>query len=412
MKFYITTLGCKVNAYESEGIKELLLKENDIETDNPAEADIIIVNTCSVTNSADNKCLKMVRHLKRENDRAIFIVCGCSVQNNIDKYKNLNINYLLGNNEKNKIPYLIKNESCYENIYDIKNIEYEKMTINNFEHIRAYIKIQDGCDNYCTYCIIPYLRGHRRCKDYQTIINEANTLVKNGYQEIVLLGIDTGTFKSDNHDLADLINDLSKIKGLNRIRLSSIEITELDENFYNVLKNNKVLCDHLHIPLQAGSDEILKKMNRKYDLKTYTEKINRIRTIRPDIYIATDCLVGFPGETEEMFENTLKFCESIGFSKIHVFPYSKRNGTPASRMPNQVSQKDKHARARKLIKLSKKLEKEYYNKFIGQTLPCLIEEIKDGKSIGHTSNMLRLVIPKILNVNEIYNIEIKKEYYE
>lgn len=141
MKFYITTLGCKVNAYESEGIKELLLKENDIETDNPAEADIIIVNTCSVTNSADNKCLKMVRHLKRENDRAIFIVCGCSVQNNIDKYRNLNINYLLGNNEKNKIPYLIKNESCYENIYDIKNIEYEKMTINNFEHIRAYIKI-------------------------------------------------------------------------------------------------------------------------------------------------------------------------------------------------------------------------------------------------------------------------------
>jgi threonylcarbamoyladenosine tRNA methylthiotransferase MtaB len=287
------------------------------------------------------------------------------------------------------------------------------MEIDHFNHVRAYIKIQDGCNNFCTYCIIPYLRGNLRCKNYDIVLDEAKILVKNGHQEITLTGIHTGTYSSNNHDLCDLINDLSKIEGLKRIRLSSIEITEIDNpKFYELLRNNSVLCDNMHIPIQAGSNAILKRMNRKYDLDYFKKVIAKIRTIRPDIYLSTDCMVGFPYETKELFLTTLETCRKLNFSKIHVFPYSVRKGTPAAKMPEQVSQGEKHCRARELIKLSDELERKYNNSFIGQTKSVLIEECHDGYSIGHTSNLLRLKIPKEYPINSIVDVKIEASYYE
>ena len=415
MKFKIVTLGCKVNAYESEVIKEKLINAGYEES--ASSLDVIILNTCSVTNVADAKSLKLFRRLIRENPNAIKVVCGCSVQNDKDRFINESPDILLGNKEKSNIVKLIndfkESKKQYISVCDMQNSSFEDMEIERFNHVRAYIKIQDGCNNYCSYCIIPYLRGNLRCKEFDKILSEANTLVKNGHKEIVLTGIHTGSYNYENHDLCDVIESLSKINGLERIRLSSIEITEIDnDKFYNLLKNNSKLCDHLHIPLQAGSDLVLKKMNRKYDLDYFEKVINNIRNIRPNIAISTDCIVGHPYETEECFLNTLKFCEKIKFSKIHVFPYSIRNNTAASRMPNQVSEKDKKDRAHRLILLSNKLESYYQNIFINETKKVLIEEDKDGYKIGHTSNMLKLKFKSNARINDIIDVKIKKEYYE
>jgi threonylcarbamoyladenosine tRNA methylthiotransferase MtaB len=415
MTFKILTLGCKVNAYESEVIKEKLL--NNKYTENNESPNIIIINTCSVTNIADTKSMKYVRRLKRENPNAILVVCGCSVQNDMEKFTKLGANIVIGNTDKSKIVELIQNyidsKEDYYHICSMQNLEFEDMDIKNFNHVRAYIKIQDGCNNYCSYCIIPYLRGNLRCKEYKKVLSEASKLVENGHKEIVLTGIHTGSYNDSNHDLCDLILDLLKIDGLERIRLSSIEITEINnDKFYNLLKNNTKLCDHLHIPLQAGSNEILKRMNRKYDLKYYEDVINKIRSIRPNIAISTDCLVGHPYETDELFQESLDFCKKIEFSKIHVFPYSIRKGTAASRMPNQVSEKEKRDRATKLIMLSNDLEKKYQEKFVGQTLDILVEK-KDGDYIcGHTSNMLMIKEKGLANINDIVSVKIKKDNYE
>ena len=415
MKFKIITLGCKVNAYESEVIKEKLLSDNFEE--NNDTPDVVILNTCSVTNTADSKSLKTLRRIKRENPKSIFVVCGCSVQNNKESFENIGADIIIGNKEKSKIVDLIKdfikNNKEYENVGDMQNTYFEDMQIDSFNHVRAYIKIQDGCNNYCSYCIIPYLRGNLRCKDFDTTLKEAKTLVENNHKEIVLTGIHTGSYNSNGNDLCDLIVALSEIKGLKRIRLSSIEITEINnEKFYELLKNNKVLCDHLHIPLQAGSDNVLKRMNRKYDLTYYESVIKNIRAIRPNISISTDCIVGHPYETEQNFLNTLEFCEKIKFSKIHVFPYSKREGTAASKMPEQVDEKTKKVRASKLIELSNKLEKDYANKFIGKSLEILVEEKEGDYAIGHTSNMIKVKQKNSASVNDLVNVVITEDNYE
>jgi len=416
MKFKIVTLGCKVNAYESTVIKEKMLKEGFIESN--SNVDVVIVNTCSVTNVADSKCLKMVRRLKREEPNAIFVVCGCSVQNDKTKYENLDLDVILGNTNKSKIVDLVKEEIKNKHIIDdvkkdMQHEEFETMEIDKFSNVRAFVKIQDGCNNYCSYCIIPYLRGNLRCKDYDEVINESKNLVKNGHKEIVLTGIHTGSYKSNGKDIVDVIWGLSEIDGLERIRLSSIEITEINnDKFYDLLKRCDKLCNHLHIPLQAGSNEILKRMNRKYNLDYYFNVIEKIRSIRPDISISTDVIVGHPYETEELFITTIETCKKVKFSKIHVFPYSKREGTMASKMPEQVKEEDKKIRSNKLIQVSTELEKEYFDMFIGKKLGVLIEEEKNGKYIGHTSNMLKLSMDGQYNINEVYDVVIKGEFYD
>lgn len=406
MKFNIVTFGCKVNQYESNMMKEKMLSSNFFYEENMRDANIIIVNTCSVTNVADKKCLKMIRKIKREYPNALLVVAGCSSQNNQNVYEALDIDILLGNKDKSKIAELIKEyldtEKKYVKFYNERNLDFEDMLINDYNHVRAFIKIEDGCDNFCSYCIIPFVRGSVRSKDFDTVIKEAKLLTEHGHKEIVLTGIHTGHYMSNNHDLTDLINELSKIDDLLRIRISSIEITELNDKFLEMLKINKKVCNHLHIPLQAGSDEILKRMNRKYDLAYYEEKINKIRSIRPDISITTDIIVGFPYETDELFSETLEFSKKMNFSKIHVFPYSIRVGTAAASMPNQVDEVTKKVRVKKLMALSEKQEKEYYEKFKGKELDILVEECDNNVSIGHTSNYLMVTLNENLLVGKIY----------
>lgn len=406
MKFNIVTFGCKVNQYESNMMKEKMLSSNFFYEENMSDANIIIVNTCSVTNVADKKCLKMIRRIKREYPNALLVVAGCSSQNNQNVYEALDIDILLGNKDKSKIAELIKEyldtEKKYVKFYNERNLDFEDMLINDYNHVRAFVKIEDGCDNFCSYCIIPFVRGSVRSKDFDTVIKEAKLLTEHGHKEIVLTGIHTGHYMSNNHDLTDLINELSKIDDLLRIRISSIEITELNDKFLEMLKINKKVCNHLHIPLQAGSDEILKRMNRKYDLAYYEEKINKIRGIRPDISITTDIIVGFPYETDELFSETLEFSKKMNFSKIHVFPYSIRVGTAAASMPNQVDEVTKKVRVKKLMALSKKQEKEYYEKFKGKELDILVEECDNNVSIGHTSNYLMVTLNENLLVGKIY----------
>lgn len=408
MKFQIYTLGCKVNTYESEMMKEKMLASGYVyDEENP---DIIIVNTCSVTNMADHKSQKMVRHFKRNNPQALLVVCGCSSENDPKPYEELGIDILLGNNKKSEIVSLIeqyiKTHEPYTYFAGTRKLPFEDMQIAQFKtHTRAFVKIEDGCDNFCSYCVIPLVRGSIRHKDFDIVVEEVKTLVLHGHQEIVFTGIHTGSYHSNGHDLTDLIHEVSQIDGLKCIRISSIEMTELDDKFLNELRDNPKICNHLHIPLQAGTNEILKRMNRKYSVFEFKRKIAKIRDIRPDISISTDIIVGFPGETNELFEQTLMVARELQFSKIHVFPYSVRKNTKAALMDNQVDEKEKHERSKKLVALSKELEEEYAKRFIGQTLDVLIE--KNGKeSIGTTSNYLKVRIMEDIGKNKIVQLKI------
>lgn len=408
MKFNIITLGCKVNSYESNFMKEALVKNGFSFCNLNEKCDILILNTCTVTDTSDKKSLKEVRRLKRENPNAILVVCGCSVQNDKTKYDNLGINILMGNINKSNIVSIIEkyldDKTPVEYVAKTRDLPFENMEVDISDHTRAYIKIEDGCDNFCSYCIIPFVRGKKRSKDFSLVLREVQHLANNGYKEIVLTGIDTGGYESNGKDLTDLIHEMSKINGIERIRQSSIEITQINEKFINELKNNNKICDHIHIPLQSGSDSILKLMNRKYDLKYFFDKIDMIRSVRPDISITTDVIVGFPGETEEMFLETMETCKKINFSKIHAFPYSERKGTKASMMDGKVPESVKHERVKKLLELSDSLEKSYYDKFKGKNKDVLIEEVNEFGSKGHTSNYLMVHTNEKLQKGEIYNL--------
>ena len=408
MKFNIITLGCKVNSYESNFMKEALVKNGFSFCNLNEKCDILILNTCTVTDTSDKKSLKEVRRLKRENPNAILVVCGCSVQNDKTKYDDLGMNILMGNINKSNIVSIIEkyldDKTPVEYVAKTRDLPFENMEVDISDHTRAYIKIEDGCDNFCSYCIIPFVRGKKRSKDFSLVLREVQHLANNGYKEIVLTGIDTGGYESNGKDLTDLIHEMSKINGIERIRQSSIEITQINEKFINELKNNNKICDHIHIPLQSGSDSILKLMNRKYDLKYFFDKIDMIRSVRPDISITTDVIVGFPGETEEMFLETMETCKKINFSKIHAFPYSERKGTKASMMDGKVPESVKHERVKKLLELSDSLEKSYYDKFKGKNKDVLIEEVNEFGSKGHTSNYLMVHTDEKLQKGEIYNL--------
>ena len=395
MKFYIYTLGCKVNTYESNVISDLLKDKGYKEVSNLEDADVYIINTCTVTNTADNKSLKTIRQAHRANPDALIIVCGCMSQHRSKDLVGMEgVSVVLGNKNKSQIAEYIekyeKEKKQVVDIYDLTDAPFETMKLNNFDKTRAFVKIQDGCNNFCSYCIIPYTRGNVRSKKPEDVLEEINTLVAGGHEEVVLTGIHTGHYGSEFEDysFSDLLKDILKIKELKRLRISSIEITELDDAFLDILKNNKVLVDHMHIPLQSGSDKILKLMNRKYDKKYFIDKIEEIRKIRPLISITTDIIVGFPGETEELFNETLETVKKIRFSKIHVFPYSPREGTKSTLMDGQVDEVTKKKRVKALIELSKELEIEYMDKFIGESLEFIPEVERDGYLFGHTGNYL------------------------
>ena len=412
MNFFIETLGCKVNIYESEMMAEKLLAAGY--KCSKEEPDIYIINTCSVTNMADQKSRKLVRRIRRNHPNCILLVCGCSTQNKETDYQSMGIDILLGNNQKSEVVILIEKykekKQQYRSVNLNRNIAFEDMKVDKFQtHTRAFVKIQDGCDNFCTFCIIPHVRGSIRSKAFDLVVNEVKTLVQNGHQEVVLTGIHTGSYGTGlNYDLTDLIHEISKIERLKRIRISSIEITELDDKFLRELKENPKICNHLHIPLQTGTNEILKRMNRKYDLDYFEKKIKLIRSIRPNISISTDVIVGFPYETEALFQSTVKFCNKMKFSKMHVFPYSIREGTPAATMPNQNEETVKKDRSRLLNQISLELEQNYNEQFMNTEADVLIEEVYEGYSIGHTSNFLKVEIKAQLEKNRNYVVKITK----
>ena len=412
-KFLIKTLGCKVNSYESEFVRTLLLNEGYIEVNQ--NADICLINTCTVTNTADNKSKQVINNIKKNNKNAIVVAFGCFCEFRQNEIKDLiDADIILGNKDKSKvIDYIKEFEKTHQRIikfYDMNEVEFEDMEIKKYaHHHRAFIKIEDGCNNFCSYCIIPYVRGRVRSKDFNKCIMETNDLVLSGHKELVLAGIHTGQYNSDGKRLCDLINELSKIELLKRIRLSSVEIVELDEGMMNIIENNNKFVSHLHIPLQAGSDNILKAMNRRYDVKYFLEKVSEIKSKRENISLTTDVIVGFPGETEEDFENTLKTCRKVGFSKIHVFPYSDRNGTVASKMKNKVDGNVKKQRVKRLIELSNELEKEYFINNIGKELEVLIEEEKENIFYGFTENYIPVKLKGNYKINEIYKIKLEKD---
>jgi len=409
MKFAIHTFGCKVNIYESEYIINLLLNKGYTQVDFNEESDIYIINTCTVTNEADKKDKKLIRSTRNNHKDSILIVMGCYSQLNPN---DIDADIVIGNKHKSKIIELIeKYQKIKEKIIlveDISKTEFEDMYINRFiEHTRAFVKIQDGCNAFCSYCTIPYARGGLRSKDFNTVIKEVSNLVNKGYKEIVLTGIHTGRYGLEqNTNLETLLKELVKIKDIFRIRLSSIEINEITDGIIELIKNNQVMAKHLHIPLQSGSNNILKSMNRLYDLDFFLKRIDYIRKEIPDISITTDLIVGFPGETEELFQETIDTLNIIKFTKIHTFPYSKRNGTKAASMPNHLDNQIKKCRVRKVLSLSDKYELEYYKNNINKEFDGIVETRKDDKKIVLTSNYIPVEIEDNLENNTKVNIKI------
>lgn len=417
MKAAFYTLGCKVNTYETE-VNIELFKEKGYEivpfTD---KADVYIINTCSVTNQSDVKSRKMIREAVKRGEDAIVVVMGCYSQiKYLEAAAIPGVSIVIGTNNKTNILDLIeeykKNKKQIVKIFDLKDIKFENMSLDKYEnHTRAFVKIQDGCNNYCAFCIIPYSRGNVRSKEKNLVIKEISTLAENGYKEVVLTGIHTGHYGMDlkEYDFSDLLREIEKIDKLKRIRISSIECVELNDKFMETLKNSTKIVNHIHIPLQSGSDTILKSMNRRYDMKKFIEIIEEIKKIRPNIAITTDVIVGFPGETDELFNETVESIKKIGFTELHVFPYSKREGTPAAKMSNQVDGNIKKERVKKLISLSEELKNKYYRSLEGLEEDLLVERYIDGYLVGHLSNygLCKVKSDKKI-VNEILKVKLLK----
>lgn len=413
MTFAIHTFGCKVNIYESEYITNLLQENNYnlIDFNSPLEANIYIINTCTVTNEADKKDRKLIHTTRTNHPNSILIVMGCYSQLNPN---DIDADIIIGNKYKSEIVNLINEfQKEHKKIIKVDNItktNFEDMYINRFiTHTRAFVKIQDGCNAFCAYCAIPYARGGIRSKDFDKVISEVTNLVNNGYKEIVLTGIHTGRYGIEkNTNLETLLKELVKIPNIFRIRLSSIEINEITDGIIDLINNNDIMAKHLHIPLQSGSDTILKSMNRLYDTKFFIDRVDYIRKEIPDISITTDLILGFPGETEKEYKETLNSLKKINFTKIHTFPYSKRNGTKAASMPNQVDGITKKCRVKEVINLSNKNEINFYKQKIDNVYNGVIETRKDGKKIAITTNYIPVEINTDLKNGSIVRFKITK----
>ena len=401
--FTYISLGCKVNSYECNALSDLLKKEGYIYDDkNP---DIAFINTCSVTATADQKSRQHIRKLINNYPHAIIVVMGCYSQGQHKFIKDeIKPDIIVGTSNRFHILDLLKKyEQDHQPIDETDDNprlfkEYEELGVSNYsEQARAYLKIEDGCDNFCSYCLIPYRRGKARSRSFEYVYKEACELVNNGYKEIVLTGIHIGWYGKDLIDMnfSKLTKSLLDIPDLYRLRISSIEESEIDDELIQMINERDNLANHFHIPLQSGSDTVLKRMNRKYNKEQFLTKLRLIRKACPNVAITTDVIVGFPGESEEEFLETYGFIKECDFNMLHVFPFSSREGTVASKMPNQIDPKIKKERAAKLIELSNHLWDEYTDKFVGQEVEVLIEQYdeKTKRNIGHTSNYLEVSIP-------------------
>lgn len=413
-KFAILTLGCKVNLYESESYIQSLKAEGFTEVSFDEQADVYIINTCTVTNTASSKSRNKINQAHKQNPNALICAVGCLVQVGDDRLDQIEaIDIMIGSSHKDQLVSMIKkalvDKKKHKEIEDVRaNKVFDELYVNNFSHhTRAFLKIQDGCDQFCTYCIIPYARGSERSLAPDKVIKQAKSLLTNGYKEIVLSGIHTGRYGKDHQtSLTDLIKNLLKTS-VYRLRISSIEITEITDEMILLIKNDIRLAKHLHIPLQSGSEQILTLMKRPYDTTYFIERIRFIKQMIPDISISTDIIVGFPGETEEDFMKTIAFIKEVNFSFLHVFPYSKKSGTVAGKMLEQIGKDVKRARVTQLIKLSNQMYEAYQKTFIAKEVDIIMEAEKDGKWMGHSSHYLPIIIDSNeVCRNKVYNVNI------
>lgn len=409
--------GCKVNQYETNAIAQKFIEKGYKKVEFDTKADIYIINTCTVTSMADKKSRQIIRQAKTRNENATIVATGCYAQISkaeLEKMDELDI--IVGNSEKNKIVDIVENYSN-EKKQEVGKIEEEKEfqdfgTVTYTEKTRAVIKVQDGCNNFCSYCIIPYAKGRVRSRKPESVINEIKNIVKKGTKEVVITGIHVASYGKDFEDgtkLIDLLEQINKIDGLKRIRLGSLEPNLITEEFVERLGNVEKICDHFHLSLQSGCDETLKRMNRKYTIEEFEKGVKLLRNKFPNVALTTDIIVGFPGETEEEFEKTYKFLKNIKFSKMHIFKYSQRKGTVAAKMKEQISPEIKEKRSNKLIELSNKNEIEFLNQYINQNLEVLFETKTEGDyTEGHTTNYITVKVKAENIENSIENVKIIK----
>ena len=395
------TLGCKTNQYETDGMIEILKKMGASVVDFEDTADVYLINTCSVTNMADKKSRQMIHRARKNNPKALVIACGCYVQAEKEKLsQDKDIDIIISNNRKKDIGHVIAEyfnsgeTACFTDISREK--EFEELDVNKpVYHTRAYVKIQDGCNQFCTYCIIPYVRGRIRSRSMDSVIDEISRLAEAGVKEVVLTGIHISSYGRDmdgDTGLADLVENISKIEGIERIRLGSLEPGIITEEFAHRIKAVDKLCPHFHLSLQSGCDSVLRRMNRKYTCSEYMEKCELLRKVYKNPAITTDVIVGFPGETEEEFECTRKYLEDINLYEMHIFKYSQRKGTPAATMPNQVDPSVKNSRSDVLLAISEHNKHAYQDLSVGTTVKVLVEELveKNGEEYmrGHTERYM------------------------
>ncbi|WP_449620607.1 tRNA (N(6)-L-threonylcarbamoyladenosine(37)-C(2))-methylthiotransferase MtaB [Robertmurraya sp. Marseille-Q9965] len=421
------TLGCKVNHYETEAIWQLFKEQGYDRTEFESTADVYVINTCTVTNTGDKKSRQVIRRAIRKNPDAVICVTGCYAQTSPAEIMAIpGVDIVVGTQDRVKMleyieQYKVERQPINAVGNIMKNRVYEELDVPAFtDRTRASLKIQEGCNNFCTFCIIPWARGLMRSRDPQEVIHQAQQLVDAGYQEIVLTGIHTGGYGEDmkDYNLAGLLRDLeAQVKGLKRLRISSIEASQITDEVIEVIDQSNVIVRHLHIPIQSGSNTVLKRMRRKYTMEFFAERLERLKEVLPGLAVTSDVIVGFPGETEEEFMETYNFIKEHKFSELHVFPYSKRTGTPAARMEDQVDEEVKNERVHRLIALSDQLAKEYASQFEDEVLEVIPEEKfkddpKSGLYEGYTDNYLKVVFPATEDmVGKIVKVKITKAGY-
>ncbi len=416
------TLGCKVNQYETNAMEQQFIQNGYKIVENTEKADIYVINTCTVTNMADRKSRQMLRRVKEINQSAVIVVCGCYAQVAKTELEQIpEVDIILGINEKNKIVQIVEEYLANkDNIIEVADVSKQKEfldfgDVTYTEKNRAVIKVQDGCNMFCSYCLIPYARGRIRSRKIENVVSEIEKIAKQGIKEVVITGIHVASygkdFENENIRLINLLEEINKIEGIERIRLSSLEPTIVDEEFARRLSKLEKICDHFHLSLQSGCDATLKRMNRKYTTAIYKEATEILRKYYPNANFTTDVIVGFPGETDEEFNQTYKFLKEIGFYKMHIFKYSPRKGTVAEKLPNQVDGNIKEERSKKLIELSNNMQNEKNSKYIGKTVKVLFEEYENGYYKGHTTNYMVVKVPEQEQdgfIDNIKEIEITK----
>ncbi|SDI85492.1 tRNA (N(6)-L-threonylcarbamoyladenosine(37)-C(2))-methylthiotransferase MtaB [Alteribacillus bidgolensis] len=417
------TLGCKVNHYETEAIWQLFKNEGYEKTEFEKRADVYVINTCTVTNTGDKKSRQVIRRAVRKNPDAVVCVTGCYAQTSPSEIMDIpGVDIVVGTQDRSKmIGYIEQFQKEREPINGVKNIMktrvYEELDVPHFtDRTRASLKIQEGCNNFCTFCIIPWARGLLRSRKPEDVLSQAKQLVNAGYKEIVLTGIHTGGYGEDmkNYSLSDLLKELEELGGLKRIRISSIEASQITDEVIEVIGQSKKIVNHLHIPLQSGSNSVLKRMRRKYTTEFFAERLEKLKKALPGLAVTSDVIVGFPGESDEEFKETYQFIAENKFSELHVFPYSKRTGTPAARMDNQVEDDEKNRRVHYLIELSNQLAKQYASSYEGSVLEVIPEEQdkESGLLTGYTSNYMKVRFTGNEDmIGKIVKVKIKKPGY-